>query len=95
MFIHYMYVDILFPLTKVILIMYERVTTHYQTLQTRIGHNATRYHNFNALPHALPYMFAQFTHVGHNATCYHNFNVLPHVIPYIFTQFNMVWGYLQ
>ena len=94
-----MYVDILFPLTKVIPIMYERVTTHYQTLQTRIGYNATRYHNFNALPHALPhalpYMFAQFTHVGHNVTCYHNFNVLPHVIPYIFTQFNMVWGYLQ
>ena len=25
-----------------------------------IGHNATRYHNFNALPHTLPYIFSQF-----------------------------------
>ena len=29
-----------------------------------IGHNATRYHNFNPLPHALPhallYIFSQF-----------------------------------
>ena len=37
-----MYVDILFPLTKAIPIMY--VTTYYQTLKTWIGHNATRYH---------------------------------------------------
>ena len=36
------------------------VTTHYQTLQTRIGHDVTRYHNFNALPHALPYIFSHF-----------------------------------
>ena len=42
MFIHYMYVDILFPLTKAILIMFEHVTKHYQTLQTWIGHNAMR-----------------------------------------------------
>ena len=64
MFIHYNYVDILFPLTKAIPIMSERVTTHYQTLWTWIGYNATRYHNFNALqhalPHALPYIFYQF-----------------------------------
>ena len=52
-----MYVATLFPLTKAIPIMFERVTTHYQTLQTWIGHGATRYHNFNALPHALPYIF--------------------------------------
>ena len=32
MFINYMYVDILFPLTKAITIMFERVTTHNQTL---------------------------------------------------------------
>ena len=32
MVIHYMYVDILFPLTKTIPIMFERVTTHNQTL---------------------------------------------------------------
>ena len=62
MFIHYMDVDILFPLTKAI--MFERVTTHHQTLWAWIGHNAMRYHNFNtlpyALPHALPYIFSQF-----------------------------------
>ena len=64
MFIHYMYVDILFPLTKVIPILFEPVTTRYQTLQTWIGHNAMRYHNFNALPQALPhallYILSQF-----------------------------------
>ena len=27
----------------------------FQSLQTWIGHNATRYHNLNALPHVLPY----------------------------------------
>ena len=54
----------IFPLEKAIPIMFEHVTTHYQTLQTRIGHNANRHHNFNALPHALPhalpYIFSQF-----------------------------------
>ena len=52
-FIHYIYVDILFPGTKVIPISFERVTTHYQTLHTWIGHNVVRYYNFSALPHAL------------------------------------------
>ena len=61
MFIHYMYFDILFPLTKAIPIIFERVTTHFQTLQTWTGHNATRYHNFNALPYTLPYIFSQFS----------------------------------
>ena len=59
-----MYVDVFFPLTKAIPIMFERVTTHYQTLQAWISHDATHYHNFNALPHALPhalpYIFSQF-----------------------------------
>ena len=55
-----MYVDILFPLTKTIPIIFENVTTNYRTLQTWIGHNAMRYHNVNALPHALPYIFSQF-----------------------------------
>ena len=58
-----MYVDINFPLTKAIPIMFERVTTHYQTLQTWIGHNATRYHNFNVLLHTLPYIFYKFSMV--------------------------------
>ena len=52
-FMHYMYVDILFPLTKSTTIMSERVVTYCQTLKTWIGHNARRYHKFNALPHAL------------------------------------------
>ena len=64
MFIYYMHVDILFSLTKTIPIMFESVTTQYQTLRKWINHNATRYHNFNtlpyALPHALPYIFSQF-----------------------------------
>ena len=59
------YVDILFSLTKSIPIMFEHVTKHYQTLQTWMGHDATRYYNFNALrhalPHVLPYIFSQFS----------------------------------
>ena len=55
-----MYVDIIFPLTKAIPIMFECVTTYYQTLKTWIGHSARCYHKFNALPHALPYIFSQF-----------------------------------
>ena len=54
MFIHYMYADILFPLTKANPIIFERVTTHYQTLRIWIGHDAWRYHNLSALPYALP-----------------------------------------
>ena len=50
-----MCVDIVFPLTKVIPIMFQRVTTYYQTLKTWIGHN------FNALPDSLPYIFSQFS----------------------------------
>ena len=52
-----MYADVFFRLTKAIPIMFEHVTTHYQTLQTWIGHDATRYHNLNA----LPYIFSQFS----------------------------------
>ena len=44
MFIHFLYVDILFPLTKAIPIMFERVITHYETLEKWIGHDATRDH---------------------------------------------------
>ena len=28
---------------------------------TWLGHNATRYHNFNVLPHAIPYIYTQFS----------------------------------
>ena len=55
-----MYVGILFPLTKAIPNMFERVNSHYQFLHTWMGHNVTRYHNFNMLPHTLPYIFSQF-----------------------------------
>ena len=61
MFIHCMYVDILFPLTKAVPIMFGRVTTHYQTLRKWIDHSSMRYHNFNMLPHALPYISLIFT----------------------------------
>ena len=64
MFIHYMYADILFPLTKANPIIFERVTIHYQTLRIWIGHDAWCYHNLSALPYALPhvlqYIFSQF-----------------------------------
>ena len=57
-------VDTFFSLTKAIPVMFEHVTTHYQTLQMWIGQDATHYHNFNLLPHALPdvlpYIFSQF-----------------------------------
>ena len=33
----------------------ERVSTHYQALQTWIHLNIAHYHNLNALPHALPH----------------------------------------
>ena len=29
--------------------------TNFQTPQTWLGHNVTRYYDLNALPHALPY----------------------------------------
>ena len=35
----------------------ERVTTHYQTLQTWIDHKATRYHNLNACYHMCYHTF--------------------------------------
>ena len=56
-----MYVDIFFPLTKTIIIMFENVTTYYQTLQTWEGLNKTRYRTFSFI----------LTRIGHNATCYH------------------------
>ena len=89
MFIHYMYVDVFFPLTKAITIMFEHVTTHYQTLQTWIGHDATRYHpRYHTFSLTL-------TWIGHNAKRYHNFNVLLHALTYIFSKFSMVWGCLK
>ena len=64
----------------------ERVATHYNTLQTWIGHNATRYHSFNALPHVWPYISVILTGVG---------NALPHALPYIFSEICLFLDYLQ
>ena len=61
MLIHYMYVDIFLLLTKVIPNMFEHVTTHYQTLETWIGHNAMRFYNFKMLLNGLPYIYSQFS----------------------------------
>ena len=84
-----MYVDVFFSLTKAIPIMFEHATKHYLTLQTWIGHDATRYHTrYHTFSFSL-------TWIGHNAKRYHNFNVLLHALPYNFSKFSMVWGYLQ
>ena len=60
MFIHYMYVNVVFPLTKAIPVMFEHVTTRFQTLETWIGHNTTHYHDFKVLPYSLRCIFSQF-----------------------------------
>ena len=70
MFAHYMYANILLPLTKAIPIIFGHVIKHYKTLQLWIGHNGTRYHNFNALPHALTYIFSQFSMVWGYLQCF-------------------------
>ena len=87
-----MYVDILFPLVKAILIMFERVTTHYQTLQTWIDHDGTRYRKlYHTCYHTLS---PSLTWLGYDVMCYHNFKMLPHMLPYIFSKFSMVLGLL-
>ena len=51
-----------------------RVTTQYQTLQTWIAFNVTRYHNLNALPHTARIticFFWDFDGLGLFATRYH------------------------
>ena len=42
---------------------FERVNTHYQSLQIWIGLNETSYHNLNALPQALPYILYEISMV--------------------------------
>ena len=54
----------------------ECFTSHYQALQTWVGHDATRYHNFNALPHALSYIFHDFPVFGLFTTGYHDYRQL-------------------
>ena len=88
-----MYVDIFFPLTKAIPIMFEHVTAHYQILQTWIGHDATHYHTRY---HTCYHTFSlSLTWIGHNAKRYHNFNVLLQALPYTFSKISIVWGYLK
>ena len=54
-----------------------RYHTRYRTFSlslTWVGHNAMHYHNFNVLPHAIPYIFTQFSMVlGLFATRYRQF----------------------
>ena len=70
MFTHYMFVDILFPLTKAIPIMFERVTELYKhgyAIMQRVNITSTRYHT---LYHTFSLSLAWF-----GAIC----NKLPHV----------------
>ena len=50
-------VDLLFALSKALLIIFEKLATHYQTLETWIGHNATRYPILDALPYIFSEIF--------------------------------------
>ena len=93
MFINYMYVDVLFPLTQAITIMFQCVTIHNQALKTVMqcvvitsARYHTRYHR------SYRTFFLSLTWVGHNALNYHNFNVLPREIPHLFTQFSIFGG---
>ena len=56
LFIHYTYVDILFPLQKPFQLRLNVLPRVIKLYKTWIGHNATRYHNFNALPNTLPHV---------------------------------------
>ena len=50
-----------------------RYHTRYRTFSlslTWICRNAVRYHNFNVLPHAIPYFFQFYHGLGLFATCY-------------------------
>ena len=74
MLIHYMYVDIFFPPSKAIPIIFEHVNTHYQTLQTWIGYNATHYHNLTHYHMRYHTFFSQFcmvcSYLQRVAECY-------------------------
>ena len=52
-----------YPSATSILVIFELVTTHYQTLRTWISLNVTHYHSLitllHALPHTLPYIFSE------------------------------------
>ena len=52
-----------------------RYHTRYRTFSlslTWVGYSAMHYHNFNVLPHTIPYIFTQFSMVlGLFATRYH------------------------
>ena len=69
----------------------------FQTLQTWIGHNATRYHNLNVLPHALPYIFSEiflvWGYLQRVTTRYHQF-FLKNLNIYLFINFKVTCGNL-
>ena len=58
-----MFEKLSYPSATSILVIFELVTTHYQTLRTWISLNVTHYHNLitllHALPHTLPYIFSE------------------------------------
>ena len=68
---------------------------NFSNSQIRIGHNATRYPNLNALPYVYRTFSLSLTWIGPNATHYHNFNELPHALPNSFSKFSMVWGLFE
>ena len=70
MFIHYMHVYNMFPLTKAIPIMFERIPTHYQTLKTWIGQCVTT---------CVTVHSSSLTWLGYNATCY---SMLPYILSF-------------
>ena len=95
MLIQHTYVDILFLLTKVIPVMFERVALipklfgHLQAIMQPVTITSTHYHTRF---HTRYRTFSLgLTQIGHNGTHYHNFNALTHALPYIFSRFSMAW----
>ena len=77
-------VHIHFAESKAIPVIFEHLASHYQTLETWIGHNATHYSNLNALPHALPYSFSEIFLVLRNLQRVTTRYALPKFIIYIY-----------
>ena len=56
-----MFEKLTYPSVKCNFSRFERVTIHYQTLQTWICLNVSRYHNLNTLSHALHLRYHMFS----------------------------------
>ena len=95
MFINYMYVDILFPPTKAITIMFKRLPyitkfyKHGQDIMERVTITSTHYHmRYRTFSLSL-------TQVRHNSMHYQNFNVLPTQYHTFSLTLAWFWVYLQ